>query len=591
MSHNELSSRLTELRALMRKKGATHFWLRATDVYLNEYVPKDLSRRVYVTGFTGSLGDAIIGLDSATLFVDGRYALQGKSEATEFNVKVLPLGESIESACLKELRNCKKGDVVLVEDDCTPESVFAPLAQLAKDGEFTLRSDGGIVEELRQSKNESAPHMLGKIWQADPNILGTSVADRLATIDTTLKNNHVDGYLLVALDDIAWLSGFRGLDFAYQSIFAARALVLKDQLWLITPHSSQQFASDSHIRCFEKFEQAAAELGKINIGFDPSSTPVTLLHQLEATGIQLKKMPNPVQSLKVHKPKSEIDHLVDGFKRADKVVHNTQAWLCKEVMAGKRVSELDVSNYVSAEFARSGTVALSFTPICGYAKNAAIIHYSNPDPNIEIKPGEMFLLDTGGIYEGGYTTDLTRTFLVGDAGTKAAKAHQQMFTLVLKAAIIGMSARIPLGTTGVQLDAMVRAPLWQNGLNFAHGTGHGLGINVHEFPPRVATVGHAPIEVGHVFSIEPGLYFPNFGGVRIENMCTAVPDPQKGKGFLRVVPLTFSPLDERLIDYEMLSEFEKNFLKFFKKRFESSSAEWNEPFPLDEQASELMLTD
>lgn len=587
---SELSSRLTELRALMRKQGATHFWLRATDIYLNEYVPKDLSRRVYITGFTGSLGDAVIGLDSATLFVDGRYALQGKSEATEFNVKVLPLGESIESACLKELQNCKKGDVVLVEDDCTPESVFAPLAQVAQEIGFSLKSDGGIVEALRESRGEAAHQTFGKIWQADPAILGTTVADRLATVDVTLKTNQVDGYLLVALDDIAWLCGFRGLDFAYQSTFSARALVLKNQIWLITPHSSQQFAADPHIRCFEKFEQAAAELGKLNIGFDPSSTPVALLHQLESTGIKLKKMANPVQTLKVHKPKSEIDHLVDGFRRADKVVHNTQQWLCKEVMAGNRVSELDVSNYVTAEFARSGTVALSFTPICGYAKNAAIIHYSNPDPNLEIKPGEMFLLDTGGIYEGGYTTDLTRTFLVGDANTKATKAHKQMFTLVLKASIIGMSARIPVGTTGVQLDAMVRAPLWQNGLNFAHGTGHGLGINVHEFPPRVATFGYPPLEVGHVFSIEPGLYFPNFGGVRIENMCTVVPDAKK-KGFLRVVPITFSPLDERLIDYEMLSEFEKNFLMYFKKRFESAGTDWNIPFPLDEQASELMLTD
>jgi Xaa-Pro aminopeptidase len=257
-------------------------------------------------------------------------------------------------------------------------------------------------------------------------------------------------------------------------------------------------------------------------------------------------------------------------------------------MSGAKVTEADVYQYVSEKFSASGTVALSFTPICGYAKNGAIIHHSTPDTQTPIQEGELFLLDTGGIYEGGYSTDLTRTFLVGDQNTKAKVAHQKMFTLVLKAAIIGMSARIPEGTNGVQLDAMVRAPLWQMGLNFAHGTGHGLGINVHEFPPRVATVGYPKLEVGHVFSIEPGLYVPNFAGVRIENLCTLVEDTVR-QGFLRVLPLTFAPLDERLIDFSMLSTSDVAFLEYFKKRFEKSMGSWNELFTLDDKASELIL--
>jgi Xaa-Pro aminopeptidase len=580
MSQNELVERLAQLRSHMRQKGAQFCMVRATDIYLNEYVPTEQSRRVYITGFGGSMGDAFIGLDSATLFVDGRYALQAKDEAPLFDVQVLPLGQSIESACLEKLRECKSGETVLIEEDRISTTQFEALKQVAQEVGVKLVSDGALVDQIRSERNETPKSTRGKVWQADAKILGTTLADRLKTVHASLQREDVEGYLLVALDDIAWLSGFRGLDFAYQSTFAARAIVLKDQLWLITPHPASDFATEPGIRCFESFEQAAAELGKIKIGFEPNATPVALQRQLERTGESLKKMANPVQDLKVHKCQTEIDHLFSGFKRADHVVFTTQNWVCDQVMSGKTITEGDVYDYVSARFAASGTVALSFTPICGYAKNAAIIHHSTPDREIAIKEGEMFLLDTGGIYEGGYSTDLTRTFLVGNESTKASKEHKEMFTLVLKAAIIGMSARFPKGTTGVQLDAMVRAPIWLKGLNFAHGTGHGLGINVHEFPPRIATVGHAKIDVGHIFSIEPGLYFPNVGGVRIENLCTVVED-QENKGFLRVLPLTFAPLDERLIAWDMLDKSDLAFLEYFKQRFIASDGQWNSLLPLD----------
>lgn len=588
MSQNELAERLASLRSLMRREGAAYYWLRATDIYLNEYVPTHLSRRAYITGFTGSLGDAIIGLDSATLFVDGRYALQAKDEATCFEVQVLPLGESIESACLKKLSTCKSGDVVIVEDDRIPKSQFDVLQKIATEIGFRILADDGAVERIRSERSNKAEAPLGNVWRADTAILGTTLADRLAMVRQTLQKDHVDGYLLVSLDDIAWISGFRSLDFDNQSTFAARAIVLKDKLLLITPHPSAHFSDETHVRSFEYFEQALADVGQQCIGFDPSATPQALVKHLESSGASLKALSNPVLDFKVHKVKSEISHLHAGFKRADDVVFKTQQWVCEQVMAGKKLTEADVSDHVSSLFEKSGTVALSFKPICGYNKNGAIIHHTTPDTEIAIKEGGLFLLDTGGIYESGYSTDLTRTFLVGDQNTKASPEYKQMFTLVLKASINGMSARFPVGTTGVQLDAIVRAPLWQLGLNFAHGTGHGLGINVHEFPPRIATFGHAKIDIGHVFSIEPGLYIPNFAGVRIENLCTVVADPAK-PGYLRVLPLTFAPLDERLIDFDMLTSVEVAFLEYFKDRFSNPNSSWETLFSLDAHTPTLIL--
>ena len=175
------------------------------------------------------------------------------------------------------------------------------------------------------------------------------------------------------------------------------------------------------------------------------------------------------------------------------------------------------------------------------------------------------LVDTGAYFEEGYATDLTRTFLIGGTKDRGTDEQRRIYTLVLKAAIAGMSAVIPERATGEQLDAIIRAPLWAEGLDYNHGTGHGVGINVHEFPPRVSPGARSRLEPGHVFSIEPGLYMPKFGGVRIENLCTVEP-VAKRPGFLAVKPLTFSPLDRRLIETKMLTPSDRSWLADYQKQ-------------------------
>lgn len=264
--------------------------------------------------------------------------------------------------------------------------------------------------------------------------------------------------------------------------------------------------------------------------------------------------------------------MAHAFARADDVVKKLQAWANAQVSKGAKVTEADIAEKTRALFKRSGAWGLSFKVIAAAGEHGAVIHYSTPDAEVALREGQMFLLDTGGYYEGGYATDLTRTFLLGRSHVKPTDEQKRLFTLVLKGAIAGMSARFPRGTRGEQLDALVRAPLWSAGLNYAHGTGHGVGVNVHEFPPRLMPGNRVALEPGHVFSIEPGVYLAGYGGVRIENLVTCVEDPEQ-EGFLRIRPLTFSPLDKRLIERSLLTAHEKAFLAWFEQGAKASAEE------------------
>lgn len=255
--------------------------------------------------------------------------------------------------------------------------------------------------------------------------------------------------------------------------------------------------------------------------------------------------------------------MVEAFRTADRVVSQAARWLCSSVEKGTPVTEAEFAARVEKTFRRSGAVGLSFKVISAAGANGAIIHYSHPSPERVIQRGELMLLDTGAYYDEGYATDLTRTFLVGGPKVRGNAEQCRAYTMVLKAAIAGMTAVVPAGAPGISLDAITRKPMWDQGLNYNHGTGHGVGINVHEAPPSINMRSVMPLGVGYVFSIEPGLYVPGWGGIRIENLCTLEEHPAHA-GFLRVKPLTFSPLDARLVDRALLTAAERDFLKWFR---------------------------
>ncbi|HEO65052.1 MAG TPA: M24 family metallopeptidase [Spirochaetes bacterium] len=265
------------------------------------------------------------------------------------------------------------------------------------------------------------------------------------------------------------------------------------------------------------------------------------------------------------KTPEELKYMAHSFHQADRVIKKSIDWLNKEINSGETVSERDFSDKVKDTFFAHEAKSLSFEVITASGENAAIVHYTKADPNKILKAGDLMLLDTGAYFEGGYATDLTRTFLIGGSETKATVRQQEIYTLVLKSAIRVLKARFPMGTKGIHLDTLARAPLWDYGYIYNHGTGHGVGICVHEVPPRVSSTSDDVLEESMVFSVEPGLYIEGYGGVRIENLVTLVRDPQYD-GWLQVQPLTFAPLDKNLIDYGYLDRWEKEWLKEYMEK-------------------------
>lgn len=570
---DSLQERLQCLRNEMIRMQLDAVLVCSTDMYLSEYVPIKQSVRAFLTGFTGSVGDAVITQDSATLFVDGRYRLQAKQQAPYFDVQVVALGQSIEQAWLQHLNTFKthKSQRLFVSQYCLSMQLFA---QLAKVAEKTQNHPIQIVTEQQH------PPVWHTLWQnlEEPSqplrhvaqtITGCSVAERLAALRPFLQQHQLQGFFVGSLDAIAWLTNLRGSDFASQSVFAAQAVLLHDRVLLATSHGRQipsQLEPCVHVTS-QLHNALKKHLGnRFRVGVDPRSTTQAAATMLQEAGAHIVKLPSPIDPAKARKTPQELLHMRSCFARADRCVHAVQQWLCREVTKGKQITEHNVGERIRQEFNASGACDVSFAPICAAGAHGAIVHYTQLDNQQAIQPGQLFLMDVGALYEGGYATDLTRTFLVGDESVQATQEQKNLFTAVLQAAIAGMHARIPKGTSGSQLDALVRGQLWQHGLNYAHGTGHGVGIHVHESPPRLSPGGHEPLQVGHLFSVEPGVYLPKWGGIRIENVCTLVDDPEHAD-YTCVLPLSFAPLDERLIELGQLSQVQRRFLRYFASCF------------------------
>lgn len=537
--------------------------VRSTDRHLNEYVPDDDSTRQWLTGFTGSMGEALVCRDRAYVAVDGRYHLQADQEvdASQFTVVKVSLGESVETALLRVLRESAPDKArVGYETARMSVSEVESIQKKTAEKSFTWVATYPSLVELARGEVSLASQPVRAL---DETKLDLTATHKVAKLASDLERLKLDALFVQTLDELAYLSNLRGSEIPYSATFRGVGLLTPKRL-VLGCNVEQVPATVRQARLgaveFTSEDAVWAQVKKgMRIGYDPRTTSARSRDRIAQSGAEAVSIESPVGPMKAKKGPRELKAMVAAFAKADKVVSQAADWLCSEVSKRNKVSELDFANKVEALFTASGATGLSFKVISAAGRNGATIHYSHPNPRRIIKQGELMLLDTGAYYDEGYATDLTRTFLVGPKSQKATKEQKYYFTLVLKSAVAGMRARIPVGTRGDQLDAITRAPLWYEGLNYNHGTGHGVGINVHEFPPRIAPQGTGILEEGMVFSIEPGCYLEKFGGVRIENLCTL--ERIKGMaGTLQVRPLTFSPLDQRLIDRKLLNEEERTWL-------------------------------
>lgn len=565
---------LSQIRNELKKKGCEGVLIRSTDRYFNEYVPKAESPRALITGFDGSVGDAIITQKSAHLFVDGRYSLQAKSQSPDFIVHVCAHNQSIESMWLALLGQLISSGQSLAFDAATIDvRLFKNLEDTAKKSGFIISPEGhGIIEHALPN----APTPSWSTTKIAKDIAGLSTEEKIEKLSQTLAPLHVGAFLIVKLDDIAWLLNMRSNRFPFQTSVPGIAALVDKKIIMGLPEGLASGASFPDncliIKESEFFSQLRKSLGARTLGIDESETSWAHESALREHEIRSKNIANPLSGLKAVKNESELAHMREAFFKADQAVHQTHNFVVECFEKNQAICESHVDAYIKDRFFASEATELSFRPICASGKNGAIIHYGTPDSKTHIERGALFLLDTGAYYQGGFATDLTRTFLAAPKNYPAKAWQKEMFTLVLIASIRGLSARIRRGTLGMQLDAIVREPLWQRGLDFAHGTGHGVGINVHEFPPRIGPSSTTPLLSSQVFSIEPGLYFEGLGGVRIENLATIVPDPDDDR-FVRVLPLTFCPFDERLIEEKMLSATDQQFLRYYDSQWQAG-AKW-----------------
>ncbi|MBI2376624.1 MAG: M24 family metallopeptidase [Deltaproteobacteria bacterium] len=586
---DQIAARLERVRREMRKQKLDALLVRSTDRWLNEYVPTSESVRVFMSGFTGSMGEVLVTQDRAYLAVDGRYYLQADREVDGalYDVLRVPPATPIDTTIAKklaELSSAKKSKKWCVGYDPT-QITPAELSNFEKEcpNVTLVAAAPSPASALMQSAGGVPSNGSGaKIRALDEARVGATVRQKLEVIAEKLSTLGVDALFVQKLDEIAYLTNLRGDELPYQATFKSAALVTADCIYVgLEPgrdagdaakaRSDLVFTTEADL--YARMGRGRRKLSRV--GVDRSQNTRAAILAIEATGATAVEVSSPIGPMKARKNPAELRVMVAAFARADLVVDQATRWLCDAVVAGRRVSEAVFADKVHELFTASGATGLSFRVISAAGKNGAIIHYSEPSPRRFIRRGELMLLDTGAYYEEGYATDLTRTFLVDAPSAVGTADQRRYYTLVLKSAIAGMCAVVPEGAKGYQIDALCRAPLWAAGLDFNHGTGHGVGVNVHEFPPRVGPNASAIVEEGHVFSIEPGVYLKSFGGIRIENLCTIRKAPRR-PGFLEVVPLTFSPLDERLIEPELLTVAERKWLASYspkkKRRASRSSA-------------------
>ncbi len=573
MSHSA-EQRIARVRELMQAQRLDAIVVRSTDRYLNEYVPDALNNRQWLTGFTGSTGDAIVTRERAMLFVDGRYHLQAETEADTkvWTIMKQTFATGIEGAwadTLRELAQAPGLRGVLAAPSTSPLRVgFEPDRVSLQLHELMLKragtsidwvaNDPSLVEVARGPTSEP----IAAIRSIDPYRGGGSTKEKVAAIRDWMSAQSLDALVVQKLDEVAWLTNLRGTELPYQSTFRATAIITRDTVLLVTDPSRSLPSNVSGIDIIDENSEWTKSIARgasqARVGIDAEGGTVAMTKALERAGLTVVKSQSPVAARKAQKTEGELIAMRDAFQRADGVHARAREWCCAQVLGGQRVTEADLARKVEELFIASGAVGLSFRVIAGAGANGAVVHHPSHEDRV-ILPGEVVLLDAGGYYDEGYATDLTRTFWIGEKGATAPSEARHVYTHVLKASIAGMGARIPATAFGAQLDGLIRAPIWAAGYEYSHGTGHGVGINVHESPPRIASTSMMRLLPGHVFSIEPGVYLTGKLGVRIENLCTVEVDPENA-GFLRVKPLTFSPLDERLIDETFLTNEERAWL-------------------------------
>ncbi len=562
-----IQERLSLLRKQMKKADVDAYIVHHSDPHLSEYIPDYWKEREWLSGFTGSAGTLVVTQKNAALWTDSRYFIQAEIQLSGTGIELCKIGmpETPDIQSWLAL-NLKQNSIVACNGLLISLSNQRTLSENLKAKKFKVRFDIDLVNKIWDDR---PPIPQQKVFVHTAEFAKVSVQEKLGRIRKELLVRNATAYLMCALDEICWTFNIRGADISYNPVFLAYAIVDDDKATLyvdenkLTDEVIQFLANEQvSVKPYSKIFDKLAKLKKKDVlVLDPAKVNFSIYSAIpgntkviETTGLatQIKARKQPV----------EVEGINDAMVQDGIAMVEFLYWLEQNVKSGK-VTEITVAEKL-LEFRskRKNFISESFGSIVGYADHGAIVHYSaTPQTSYTIKPEGFLLVDSGGQYLNG-TTDITRTIHLGNPTPQ----EKRDFTLVLQGMVRLSMAKFPKGTRGSQLDTYARMALWSQGLNYGHGTGHGVGyfLNVHEGPQQIRPENHLPIEPGMVMSNEPGLYRPNAYGIRIENLIVCVEDETNDFGsFLRFDTLTLCPIDTKAIDLDMLTVQEREWLNHY----------------------------
>lgn len=577
MAHT-INERVDRLRSWMKENGFTAFVFPSSDPHNSEYVADHWKSREWISGFSGSAGTAVVTLEHAALWTDSRYFIAAEKELNGTGFQLMKLRvegtPSVSEWLASELSTYDKAVVGLDGNVNSFAEVAAMEQELATKGNITVRTDVDPMAELWTNR----PVIPDNMVSLHPlEYSGESTSSKISRVRKHLLDCGADGLLVTALDEIAWVLNLRGSDVHCNPVFVSYLLISPENITLYInnvklPEEVKAYLVSEHIdvQAYDSVVEGLRLYAGKSLLVDMSSTNYSL-----ATAVPFEKVRSgvsPIASMKAVKNKVEQDGFRAAMLRDGVAVVNFLAWLKSAVEAGGQ-TEISLDDRLTALRAEQPKFkGISFDTIVGYEAHGAIVHYeATPETDIPVLPHGLVLIDSGAQYLDG-TTDVTRTIALGELSEEQCR----VYTLVLKGHIQLDMCRFPAGACGSQIDALARAPMWREGYNYMHGTGHGVGsyLNVHEGPHQIRMEWRpAPLQAGMTVTNEPGIYLEGKFGVRIENTLLIVPAESTAFGdFLKFETLTLAPIDTAPIVLAMLSTEEREWLNNYHHRvYESLS--------------------
>ena len=559
----KISDRIEQLRSLMKEKGIEAYIIPSSDPHQSEYVAEHYAARTFITGFTGSSGTAVVTLKDAGLWTDGRYFIQAANELKDTGVTLFKMGESGVPTVEEYLKNTLNKDAKIAFDGkVISVEYYRNLKKALENKDFSYEVKEDLIDLVWQNRPQKP---CTEVIVHDVKYAGKSREEKLSQVVKEMKAAGAAYYVISSLDDIAWLLNIRGRDVKCNPLTISYLVIAESKYYLFIDNKklnsevrAELEKANVEIRTYDSINEFLNSISEGTILLDAAKTNVWIYSAIKVKTIEAMDI---TTKLKAVKNDIEIENVRNAMVRDGVAMVRFIKWI-KKTIKTRTITEIEASDKLE-EIRKEGDkfYDLSFSSISAYKANASMPHYkASEEKQATIKSEGLYLIDSGAQYLDG-TTDITRTLAVGTL----TEEERVDFTLVLKGMIDLSMQKFLYGTTGSNLDIIARIPLWNAGMDYKHGTGHGIGffLNVHEGPHRISMIPNTvKLEKGMIVSNEPGVYKAEKHGIRTENLVVVqeAEKTQYGGQFMKFETLTLCPIDLEALDVNLLTSEEKAWL-------------------------------